>query len=615
MHRCLSFCLHLLAISASVFLSGCVFESDDEYFKELAKPDPNQVNATLKTVDLADYNPGDTIDIFGTTSFNFSGNYGAIEKATVFLGGNLITSGSTDSFTIDFSDLSNGIFVLKLDLITKTGSGSLADAVGAEKFIMTMKWIVRVDLSLPPQPVPTLSIVNGFLTMEWAPYSKPNFRAYRVERKIWNGVTKTVEITNKQTVRWTDDSYTGGYPSPVQYSVSIVSETGTTKSLPISRTDPIDINFSFNILDSTFTFKWKPTKFYGAFKSYKFTHGGTGQDIIDLTGVNDSTFSYKLSTIRFGSSISVGLSVQSKIEGIPSSWNWNKCTLGTPLTFTPAGEILFNGYLNAYVVVDANKRLLELNDNLEPVREIATLRSTNWKMPYPGRYVYTFLNYHDGDNIYRLDLEDNSEVSYDYTYLEYQNSNSVASNGLLCFDYDRPPIPGTNIPAQYVTRVFDPAGGSNVFAETSNTVKLSAVISGDGKFIWANGNRVLKISGDNAELVGVLSPVGTFLGFRPDNCTEIMFIDGAKVNFYDANTLTLIRTINPPANNYTWNRTHDVKTKNMLWTSLSVSGRLYTVNIETGVARQIRISTNATPADFLLVNGLLIYKESYINVE
>jgi hypothetical protein len=617
MYRCLFVCLTLLVMSSS-----CVFESDDEFFKELQKPDPGKVDVSIRTVDLASYNPGDTIELYGTTSFNFSGKYGTIESAKVFLsdGGdswNHISTGTTNSFTVDLDDLSSGIFILKLDLITKTGSGSLAESVGGEKFSISLKWVVRVDLSLPPKPALALDVVDGFLTVQWSPYTKPNFRSYKVIRRVWNGATKTVEITDRQTTRWRDEDYAGGYTSEVEYSVSIVSETGTATSTPIERKDPMDIQFSFNSLDSSFTFKWKPSKFYGTFKSYKFSHGSTGNDVAELTNINDSTYSAKLSTIRFGKSVSIGLGIRSKTELLPASFNWNSCRLGSPLSFTPVGDIVFNQHYNSYFAVDTDKRLLELNENLEPIRVVATLKSTSWSMPYPGRYVWSFLYYASGDNVFRLDLENNTEVAYDYFYLEGQNSNlTVTGNGLMCIDYDRPPIPGSNGPPQYVVSAFDPVAGTKLFHEVSNTTKLSAVISNDGKFIWANGNRVIKVSETSSELVGLLSPSGTYAGFRDDNSNEIMFKEAtsSKVNFYDANTLTLLRTINPPSTSTYWYGSYDVRTKNMLWTSPGFAARVFAINIETGVKKQIDLSTDSS-IDIRLVNGFLIYNGYYIKVQ
>jgi hypothetical protein len=596
----------------SVFLSACVFDSDEEYFKDLAKPDPTGVGGSISIVNLGSYDPGDTIDLFGTTTFNFSlsGKHGEVQSAILSLDGETVSTGTTGSFTISKSQLSDGTFALKLELITGSGSGSLAEEVGSEKFKITLSWIVRVDLSPPPQPVPTLAIVDGFLTIQWTAYTKPNFQSYLVTRELPSGATQSFEIKDKQTVSWRDESYAGGLSVPITYSVSIISEIGKVTSAPIDRVDPIDFRFSFNASDSTFTFKWKSTKLYGTFKGYKLTYND-GQDITVLPDVNDSTFTDKLSSIRFGGEAYVGFTVQSKTEDFPAYSVLSTCKLGTPLPFAVAGKISFNAYLNRLVAADADGNLVELNEQLQPVRTITTLKGTSFRMPYPGNYIYGTAVVPDDDNTYRLNLEDGSQVSY-----QYSGSSTVASNGLLCMDYDRPPIhsPFGDKPPLYIIRAFDPAGGGDVFAETSNTIKLSAVISDDGRFIWANNNRVFKISGGTSQLIGSFTGPGTFIGFRQDNSDEMMFRDGDVIKFYDTNTFTLIRSINPPASSYSW-YLYDVQTKNMLWARNSGAPILYTVNIETGVARAIQVSYYTAPSDFYMIGDILIYRGNYIQVK
>ncbi|WP_160143979.1 hypothetical protein [Chryseolinea soli] len=598
-------------------LSACVFDADEEYFKDLAKPDPSTVGGSITIVDLGNYNPGDTIDLFGSTTFNFSlsGTHGKVESATLSLDGEKVSNGTTGSFTMEKRQLSDGTFALTLELITGSGTGSLAEAVGSEKFKITLKWIARVDLSPPLQPVPTLDIVDGFLTVQWPAYTKPNFQSYLITRELPSGATQSFEIKDKQTVSWRDESYAGGLAAPVTYTVSVVSEIGKVTSAPIDRVDPIDFRFSFNTSDSTFTYKWKPTKLYGTFKGYEFAHSG-GKDITVLTDVNDSTFTDKLSSIRFGEEAVVGFVVRSKAEGFPAYSTWSTCKLGKPLPFAAVGKIRFNAYLNRLVAVDADNNLVELNEQFQPVRTIATLRSTSWRMPYPGNYVYSTTAAFAADNIFRLKLEDGSEASYEYDYLD-SSPYSVASNGLICIDYDRPPIhlPSGDKPPLYVTRAVDPAGGTSVFAESSTTTKLSAVISEDGRYIWANNNRVFKISGGTSQLIGSFSGPGTFIGFRQDNSDEMMFRDGNQIKFYDTNTFALIRSINPPVSTFSWNGLYDVRTKNMFWTRNAPPSNPYTVNIETGVTRAIPVADNAAPGDFYMIGDILIYRGNYIQVK
>lgn len=607
-------CFTIITLAVSLFLARCTFQSDEEFFNEIPVPDQSRVSVTADIRNLENYPQGDTIDIFGTTNFHFSlfGNHGQLESLEASLDGTRIygTSGGSQSFPIYNFQLTNGIFLLKVVLTMKSGSGSLADKVGAEKFVISQYWFLRVDVSPPPPPEAKLDIENGFLTLRWSAYSKPNFKSFVVKRMTPNGASQTFEIKDNKTNYWKDENYVGGYSRAVEYSVSTTNEIGTATSKIIKRIDPMDVNFSFNNLDSTVTLKWKPTKFYGAFKEYKFQYED-GEDIPALTNATDSTMSCKLTSIRFGGEYSLWFTVRSNSPGIQETATSGTCKLGTPFTFSPLGKVKFNFYLNTPIAVDANQRLLDLNEQLEPAREIATVDAPVIT-PYPGNYVYWWRD----DEMHRLNLVDNTEVIYDYVYFWQQNHNTtVASNGLVCVDYVRLPVRNTNITLLFVARAFDPVTNLNGYYESNNKTMVKAIISDDGKFIWANNKSIFRISGGTSELVGSYTGSEYFKGFRVDNSDELLFEDGDKINIYDTNTLTLIRTINPPSPRYYF-ASYDPQTKNMLWAAdYSSSKGVYTVNIETGETRNILTAKEATSSSSLyIVNGFLIYGDSYIKI-
>lgn len=613
--------LGILIIPVSVFVTACVFNSDEEYFVELKKPDPASVGGSLRSINLEDYKPGDTIDIFGRTNFflSVSGDHGQIESGTVYLDGVTVADLNGTSFSLGLFGLESGISTMKLDVIMRSGSGSLADVVGSEKIAASFKWTLRIDVSPPPPPEPTIDVVDGFLTIHWAAYSRPNFNNYVIKRKLPDGSLQTFNIENIETDKWRDETYVGGTSSPTEYTVAIVAETGTATSTVLSRADPVQLDFSFDPSDSTFTLNWTPTEFHGAFKQYRIALGNVDGVIAAVTNASESTYTAKFSTIRFGGDSYVGLSFQSQSDDYPEYWHWSTCNVGTPLSFAPVGEIKFNTHLNKILAVDADRQLIELNEDLEPVNTIATLKGTAWQMPYPGNYIYATSSAYNDNHIYKTNVDDQTEVSYDYFYLRSQNGTySVASNGLICIDYDRPPVTSANIPRLYITSVFEPPDGSDVYHESSNTDKLSAVISEDGQFVFANDNRVFSISGGSSELIGTIAVPGTFMGFRPDKSTEMMFKDGQIIYFYDANTFELIRSIPPPVGPYSyyyWYGAYDIQTKSMLWKSNSPSQEAYTVNIETGATKVIKISNKIAPSDFYLVNGMMVYDGNYIRIQ
>jgi hypothetical protein len=602
--------LFVAATLVNNLLSSCTFQSDEEFFNDIAIPDPSRVEVFINRVNLANYHEGDTIFVFGSTSFDYSlfGKHGQIEYVGGYLGTQILSGVTTNSCTIYKYGLANGTYFLKLEFLMKTGSGSLADKVGQEEFAISKQWVVKVDVSPPPQPEAELNIENGFLTMRWSAYSKPNFQSYIVKRTTPNGLSKTFEIKDINTTNWVDTSYVGGYPQALTYSVSTVTEIATATSKTLSRIDPMPVDFAFNKLDSTLTLKWKPTQFYGTFKDYKFQYED-GNDIPALTNVNDSTMTCKLTAIRFGADYYLSFTLHSKSSDIQELATHSTCKLGTPLPFSAGDKIKFNTYLNKAIVVDVNQNLLELNDRLEPVRKIATV-GPYIDIPYPGNYVYSKAD----DMMRRLNLADNTDLTFDRGNMSQQNHNlSFASNGLVCFDYTH--FPYDNQPLYFVALAFDSETNLNVYYKKSST-RVEAVISPDGQFLWADKKNILRISGGTTSLIASFSGSGTFKGFREDNSNEIMFLgNNNQINIYDSNTLTLIRSITPPTSSCQfWS--YDVQTKNMFWTSSSGAGAVYAVNIETGETRKIPIAGDTSSSyKMYIVNGILIYDGTFIKLD
>jgi len=615
------FCV--LLVPVSIFLVACVFHSDEEFVNPLTKPDPAAITGSINLIDLVNYDPGDTIELYGSTSFNIaiSQQNARIESAMIYLDDRQINYVPTNFFTVGLTDLKTGVSVLRAEIVASSGTGSLADAVHAEKLKLSYEWIVKVDVTPPPKPAPIIDIVDGLLTLKWDKYSKPNFQSYSIKRRLPDGSSRNIEIKDKMIDSWKDSSYVGGTTGAVTYSLSLATEVATATSETLSRADPLVItHFSFDPSDSTFILKWKPTKFFGAFKEYQLGRE-SADHVIKSTNPADSVFADKLSTIRFGGNSFVGVSIRSNDEDFPEFWNWKTCNIGTPLPFTPVGKIAFNTHLNSFVALDADDNLVKLNDQLELVETIGTLRGARWQMPYPGNFAFSRSDNGNNNNIFRLNLDDNTEVHYDYDYLSYTNSYTVASSGLICIDYDRPPF---NNPAPqpplYIIGIRDPAVEYDpftpfIFNESSNTVKLSAVISEDGQFIFANNNRVIRMSSGTPEPLGSLTPSGSFIGFRPDDGSEIMFKDGDKINFYNANTLTLSRSINTPSDVYWNDKLYDVQTKNMIWKYVASTTYFKTVNIETGATKKIQISSKISPSDLYMLGDLLICNGMYIKVK
>lgn len=600
----------ILFVLGSFFLSGCTFHSDEEFHKQIPFPDASGLKVRIDTVSLFMEDPQDTISIFGTTRFYVAvdGKHGAIERVQAFISDDdgiswkSVFEGGGQYVLLEKSDLHNGIFRVKVDVTMKTGSGSLMDKAGGEYFQASAEWILLIDFSPPPKPDVVLSVENGFLTVRWSGYKRTHFESYTIKRVTPYSIDK-FEIKDKAVTKWRDENYVGGQDYEVQYTVSTTSGNGTAVSNTVRRTDPLVATSSFNIEDSTLTLRWNPTKFHGTFKEYELYI--TNTEKISLPLVTDTTVFCKIPSVRFGAGSNAVLTVRSKSPINNESGRLIPYKLGTPLSFTPGSQIMFNAYLNALVALDANGKLLHLDGNLQPVREIATTPASAVHMPYNGRYVYYTTC--DEKEIHRLDVTDGSEVLFDISFFGCSNY-TFSSTGLIGIDYNRP-----SRPIVYMAAVIDSETGTRVYNERTTTTDIGASVSEDGRFIWVNYNSVFRISGDVSEAVGTFHGVGKFLNFRPDNSDEILFRNGSTIDIYDTNTLTLLRSLNPPTPTTQYRR-YDVQRKEVMWSSNSTDRWIYFMNIDNGATTKVAISSKASAWAFYTIDGYLIYENEYIKL-
>ena len=114
-----------------LLMVACTYEPEEIYFKEVPQPEH------AATFSLNSYNDSDTIVLYGPADFSFHVDItpGRVQQVEVLLGDNLImNSGSkANKFSIDGYRLVTGIYELKIQFISNSGSGSsklLLSAVG-----------------------------------------------------------------------------------------------------------------------------------------------------------------------------------------------------------------------------------------------------------------------------------------------------------------------------------------------------------------------------------------------------------------------------------------------------------------------------------------------------
>ncbi len=157
-------------------LVGCEYNLTKENYLDIEKPSETQF------FNLSLIPSGDTLRIFEKTTLTFDIDADGKE----ILLSTITFKGKTEIFysneyVLDPEDFAPGIDTLTLGVYLNSGSGSIADYYGAERYYVEKKWIMITDNRTAPTIVPTKRInKDGFLIIEWDKCGQYNFEGYEI---------------------------------------------------------------------------------------------------------------------------------------------------------------------------------------------------------------------------------------------------------------------------------------------------------------------------------------------------------------------------------------------------------------------------------------------------
>jgi hypothetical protein len=570
--------IKLHALLVLLLCTTCTFESDEEFYKEVQQP-----NLETISISLDSHSSTDTIYLFHPSEFTYSIDPGksSITSTRVYLGEaqiNWSAHGSRGSFRIGYP-MKSGVFPLKIEFVADSGTGSLADRIGAEQIVASRQWIVKIDVEPPVLPTLEFTKEDGFLKLSWPAHHKPDFERYYVVRK-YKSEERGFQILDKTENHWIDKGYTGCTPDPVVYTVQIRTSNGNA-SITKSKSDSFQVTYgAFNSSDSTVLVKWNTCKYTAAFKEYVI-------DGLSINQIQDTVRLLKLANIRLGAPYSVDFvtNTENDFSG-PLSRSFRKSfNVGLPLP--TGGPLYYNLTLESFVQAQTNKLQL-YNDHFEPTREIE-LNSYFHSNPYPGNTVYTS----DINRIYSTDLSTGESFSGFKTQNAWANTSSIGVVGLV-WSYRNFGI------TTYYSSVERLSDNERLFGESGSSQRR-VTLSADGKYLSNTNNEIYRLSGDRYVRV-ISAPSGKFFDrFRADKSSEVFFTDYKNVFVYDCETGALLRTHTNSELRYS---TYDPYSRSILWAD-DYTYKVVIQDIDTGVAQEFKVAY-VQDWDVQLVNGYLM---------
>jgi|GEM_PF-2717078 len=585
----------LLAAGLSVLLSFCVYVPDEDFVKKIEDVDPESF-----TISLGKYDNLDTIYVEGPVTFfyNLGSGLGVVQEVRIYYNDHLSQTLTEPAGTFGIVP-STGIYRMRVEFVSTSGSGSLADQAGGELVQVWREYVIKAFVeTLPDVPVITTSVVNGYSVISWPSYTRTKFKNYRIE--VDNIPVKY--ITDPEITTWTDSTYTG--INTRTYSVFVENEVGITyASVTRSGNPNLTIDASFNPADSMITVRFPKQTFYGVFASYDIKENGlnTGQ----VTDPNRTSYSFKSSNIgiNFSSVIDVYYYPRGSIMPALGSKTINT-SIGVTSRFPrPILKFGYNKDLNSIIgfwnsgTNNENGKLFRINPGTFTITDsVSIYNGPGYHIPYGGEFAY----YSRPKQLVQVSLINKAEKAIDAITSTYGSGPSVirgSENQLVSYTWFGPPPTGTGV--RYYTRVYNFATGVELSLIALNPSLISYSVSDDGQFVMALEHEVYRVSTSTIIKKGNIGITGTTIGYRPDKSEELMTISGNTIYIFNLNTMNLNRSIAAPGGSTFV--TYDVMTKYLVFNNVDAK-KIYCIHIDTGERKEF----NASLSGFSFINGTLI---------
>jgi hypothetical protein len=217
--------------------SGCEFTPEVVPITRIDSPDEQG-----PPIQISLNNKYDTIKIGWVTNFsyNVTGTNNKINSVIVTFGEKELHHyigeyGQTFNFILDPASYSDGSYHLHIEIITSTGSRSLADKLGAEGYLYQMDWPIIIDKT-PPRKLNILaidSLENG-VKITWEKFDHPSFKYYKLTKSssAFMGTYDLVIYDDPHVNSFIDTTYFEGMV--VNYQIELA---GTCSQLNCSYTN------------------------------------------------------------------------------------------------------------------------------------------------------------------------------------------------------------------------------------------------------------------------------------------------------------------------------------------------------------------------------------------
>jgi hypothetical protein len=277
----------------TLVLVSCEYEPSGEFSRDVRQPDDTSpIWIDLAAEDDTIYTHSD-----GTLSFMFYTGEKTIHRFEVCVNDKCeIIPYYNGSFNVSMFDVKPGNYSLTLNIITNTGSGSMADGLGVEGFLYSKRFtLVILDWSAPWSGKLSVKPSQNGLNLHWERYNGANFQEYiLIKRTDWNSM-HLATITNLGRTTFIDSTYIGENAS---YKVELVTRDDRRISNEVDYKSTLPKLYITEVRNNLLTLAWDRSGYLNNIEKYEiYGVNGDYELLAEITDVNDT--SVVLDNLRF----------------------------------------------------------------------------------------------------------------------------------------------------------------------------------------------------------------------------------------------------------------------------------------------------------------------------
>jgi hypothetical protein len=514
----------------------CDYEPEGEYFKNVPSPDPNEISLELTT------STNDTLFLFERTIVGYKSllGDGKFKGISVYLDDNLIYSTGLPEvtyFVVEAAYIEDGIYNLRIELKSSSGSGSLADVMGQEDLHLEKNWTVVIEKKRP-DPVPILSIreIDGTLKIEWERFENFTFQRYVITKYCFDPLYNTyiicwaAEVQDQNATSLSDSTYIGG---KAKYAVRVKAANQESDVSEKEFDSPYNLEFAYEWLDNkNMKLSWRKSTFHQNFSYYQIAFTASNDNrSFKIENVSDTTLILDAGLKFPGTKTLVLEAHPREINSYNRDYVYQHLDIsqGTPFPLFYENTLTFNVALQKYFSMrkSGDKFLLVRIDGTTNEEEQSILAGDGkYTLSENGLYLY----YSDYDHLYQLDPLDFSLInSFDLAELN--------GSGNYIWEYnvsDDNMLSATNFTGTFVVNM------NNFSIVQQFPYDFQTKISPDGNFLVMHG-KVLLLAGQQYSQTGGFTFTGTPKTAFNGNKELILYYTGT-IKIIDLATQSIARS-------------------------------------------------------------------------